>query len=106
LQRLRFGLQHLLSRMVANVAGLSKNPILLPEIAIRYIHLRIISRLYHIFGLSEDKLEELRELESRYDAIRKITYDKDVYRRPIGFGVLLAVVLLFLYGLIYFIRSR
>ncbi|MBW1715877.1 MAG: Na(+)/H(+) antiporter subunit D [Deltaproteobacteria bacterium] len=106
LQNLRVGLQHLLSRTVANVASLSKNPILLPEIAIRYIHLRIINRFYHIFGLAEDKVEELKELESRYDAIRKITYDKDVYRRPIGLGVLLAIVLLFLYGLVYFFTSR
>jgi multicomponent Na+:H+ antiporter subunit D len=106
LQNLRFGLQRFLSGMVATLASLSKNPILLPEIAIRYIHLRIINRLYHIFGLAEDKPEELKELQTRYAEIRKITYDKDVYRRPIGFGVLLAIVLLFLYGLIYFFTLR
>ena len=106
LQGLRVGLQRLVSGMVANLASLSENPILLPEIAMRYIHLRIINRLYHIFGLAEDKVEELKELESRYAALRKISYDKDVYRRPIGFGVLLVIVLLFLYGLIYLLTLR
>ena len=106
LQNLRFGLQRFLSGMVATLASLSKNPILLPEIAIRHIHLRIINRLYHISGLSEDKLAELKELESRLAAARRMAYDKDVYRRPIGLGVFLAIALLFLYGLIYFIRLR
>jgi hypothetical protein len=103
LQDLRFGLQSFFARTVANVISLSKNPILLPEIAIRYIHLGIINRLYHASGLSDDQLDELKRLQSRLAAIRKIAYDKDVYRRPIGFGVLLAIVLLFLYGLSYII---
>jgi len=106
LESLRFRLQSFIARMVANVTGLSKNPILLPEIAIRYIHLRIINRLYHASGPSEEQLDELEELQSRLNAIKKITYDKDVYRRPIGFGVLLAMTLLFLYGLIYLIIMR
>ena len=106
LQNLRFRLQNSLARMVANVTSLSKNPVLLPEIAIRYIHLRITDRLYHASGLSDDQLDELKELQSRLAAIRKITFDEDVYRRPIGFGVLLAMTLLFLYGLIYIIKLR
>ena len=106
LQDLRFRLQGFITKIVANVTILSKNPILLPEIAIRYIHLRIINRLYHAFELYEDKLDELKELQSRFDAIREMRYDENVYRRPIGFGVLVAVILLFLYGLIYFIKLR
>jgi hypothetical protein len=102
LQSLRLGLQSFLSRIVAGVVSLSKNPILLPEIAIRYIHLKIINRLYHLSGVSEAKLNELRKLESRYAAIRNTTYDKDVYRRSIGLGVLVVIVLLFAYALIYF----
>jgi multicomponent Na+:H+ antiporter subunit D len=103
LQDLRFGLQSFFARTVANVISLSKNPILLPEIAIRYIHLGIINRLHHASGLSDGQLDELKRLQSRLTAIRKIAYDKDVYRRPIGFGVLLAIILLFLYGLSYII---
>ncbi|NVL92349.1 MAG: Na(+)/H(+) antiporter subunit D [Desulfobacterales bacterium] len=106
LQGLRFGLQSLFTRMVTNAISLSKNPILVPEIAIRYIHLMVINRLYHALGLYEDKLDELRELQSRLAAMRKMTYDNDVYRRPIGLGVLLALTLLFVYGLIYFIVLR
>ena len=106
LQNLRLGLQGLFSRAVANTVSLSKNPILLPEIAVRYIHLKVINGLYHISGLSEDKLAELKELESRLAAARKMAYDKDVYRRPIGLGVFLAIALLFLYGLIYLLRLR
>ncbi len=106
LQGLRLGLQGFLSRMVAGVVSLSKNPILLPEIAIRYIHLKIINSLYHISGTSEAKLDELKELQSRYAAIRNIGYDKDVYRRSIGFGVLVVITLLFVYGLIYVFTLR
>lgn len=106
LQDLRFGLQGFITKIVDNVSSLSKNPILLPEIAIRYIHLRIINRLYHAFGLYEDKLDELKELESRLAATRAMRYDENVYRRPIGFGVLIAIILLFLYGLIYLIKLR
>ena len=106
LQNLRFGLQSFFARMVASVTSLSKNPILLPEIAIRYIHLKIVNRLYHASGLSEEQLDELKELQSRLAAVRKTSYDKDVYRGPIGLGVLLAMTLLFLYGLIYLIVLR
>ncbi len=106
LQSLRLGLQGFLSRMVAGIVSLSKNPILLPEIAIRYIHLKIINSLYHISGPSEAKLDELKELQSRYAAIRNIGYDKDVYRRSIGFGVLVVITLLFVYGLIYVFTLR
>jgi multicomponent Na+:H+ antiporter subunit D len=63
LQDLRFRLQGFVTKIVANVSSLSKNPILLPEIAIRYIHLRIINRLYHAFELYEDKLDELKEMK-------------------------------------------
>jgi hypothetical protein len=106
LQNLRLGVQGLLSRVVVDTVSLSKNPILLPEIAIRYIHLKAIHGLYRISGQSQDRLDELKELESRLAAARKMTYDKDVYRRPIGLGVLVAIALLFLYGLIYLLRLR
>ena len=106
LQNLRLGVQGLLSRVVVDTVSLSKNPILLPEIAIRYIHLKVINGFYRISGQSQDRLDELEELESRLAAARKMTYDKDVYRRPIGLGVLVAIALLFLYGLIYLLRLR
>ena len=106
LQNIRLALQKSVAGMVAGVTSLSKNPILLPEMALRYIHLKIINKLYHTSGLSEDKLDALRDLQSRVTAMRNIAYDENVYRRPIGLGVLIAIILLFLYGLIYFIRLR
>ncbi len=36
---------------------------------------------------------------------KKIPYDEDLYRKPIGLGVLLAILFLFFYGLIYLIKS-
>jgi multicomponent Na+:H+ antiporter subunit D len=106
LQNLRFGLQRSLAGMVASATSLSKNPILLPEIAIRFIHLKVINGFYHISGLSEDKLDTLKDLESRITELRKMTYNENIYRRPIGLGILLVIILLFFYGLIYYIRLR
>jgi len=106
MQDLRLRLQSFFTKMVANVASLSKNPILLPEITVRYFYLKIISRLYQASDTYKDKADELKELESRLDAVKEMRYDENIYRRPIGLGVLIAIILLFLYGLIYFIRLR
>lgn len=106
LQNLRLALQKSVAGMVAGVTSLSRNPILLPEIALRYLHLKAVNRLYRISGLSEERAEQLRDLETRISELRHLTYDENVYRRPIGLGVLLAIILLFFYGLIYYIRLR
>jgi multicomponent Na+:H+ antiporter subunit D len=106
LQDLRLRLQRFFTKMVANITSLSKNPILLPEITARYFHLKIINRLYQASDMYKDKIGELKELESRLAAVKEMRYDENVYRRPIGLGVLIAIILLFLYGLIYFIRLR
>ena len=79
---------------------------LLPEIAVRYFHLKIINRLYQASDIYKDKADELKELESKLAAAKEMRYDENVYRRPIGLGVLIAIILLFLYGLIYFIQLR
>ncbi len=104
LQNLRLALQKSVAGMVAGVTSLSRNPILLPEIALRYLHLKAVNGLYHISGLSEERAEQLRDLETSIRELRHLTYDENVYRRPIGLGVLLAIILLFFYGLIYYIR--
>lgn len=106
LQNLRLALQKSVAGMVAGVTSLSRNPILLPEIALRYLHLKAVNGLYRISGLSEERAEQLRDLETRISELRHLTYDENVYRRPIGLGVLLAIILLFFYGLIYYIRLR
>ena len=106
MQDLRLRLQSFFTRMVAGIASLSKNPILIPEIAVRYFHLKIINRLYQASDIYKDKADELKELESKLAAAKEMRYDENVYRRPIGLGVLIAIILLFLYGLIYFIQLR
>ena len=106
LQNLRLGLQRFAARTVADVAALSKNPILLPEIAVRFFHFQLMTRLYRLSGRSQDRLDQLNNLESKLAAVKKIAYDNDVYRRPIGLGVLLAITLLFVYGLVYFVTLR
>ena len=106
MQDLRLRLQSFFTKTVASITSLSKNPILLPEITIRYIHLKIINRLYKASDIYNDKIDELKELESKLAAVKEMRYDENVYRRPIGLGVLIAIILLFLYGLIYFIRLR
>jgi multicomponent Na+:H+ antiporter subunit D len=106
LQDLRVRLQSFFTKMVENIANLSKNPILLPEITVRYFHLKIINRLYQASDTYREKQDEIRALESKLAAAKEMRYDENVYRRPIGLGVLIAIILLFLYGLIYFIRLR
>jgi multicomponent Na+:H+ antiporter subunit D len=106
LQRLRLALQKSLAGKVAGVASLSRNPILLPEIALRYLHLKVAHGLYRISGASGERDEALRNLESRINELRSMSYDENLYRRPIGLGVLLAIILLFFYGLIYYLRLR
>jgi len=106
LQNLRLALQKSVAGMVAGVTSLSRNPILLPEIALRYLHLKVVNGLYRISGPSEQRAEALKNLESRITELRHMNYDENLYRRPIGLGVLLAIILLFFYGLIYYIRLR
>jgi len=106
MQDLRLRLQSFFTRMVTNIASLSKNPILLPEITVRYFHLKIMNRLYQASGTYKDKADELKGLESRIAAAKEMRYDENVYRRPIGLGVLIAIIFLLVYGLIYFIRLR
>ncbi len=106
LQNLRFGVQKSLSRLVSGVTALSRNPILLPEITMRCIQLKLANGFYHIFGVSENKPESLRNLETRIDELKKMSYDENIYRRPTGLGVLIAIILLFFYGLIYYIKNR
>ncbi|MBW1690057.1 MAG: Na(+)/H(+) antiporter subunit D [Deltaproteobacteria bacterium] len=106
LQNLRLAFQKSVAGIVSGVTGLSRNPILLPEIGLRYLHLKAVNGLYRISGRSEERTQQLRDLETRISELRHLTYDENVYRRPIGLGVLLAIILLFFYGLIYYIRLR
>jgi len=86
MSNLRSTLQVRFSRAVYIIARLAKNPISILEIPTAYVYLRITKGLRHVSGYSSDE-----------------TYDEDLYRRPIGVGVLMAIILLFAFALIYFI---
>lgn len=86
LSNLRAKSQVHLSRSVYIIARLARNPISIIEIPTAYIYLRITKGLRYVGGYSSGE-----------------TYDENLYRRPIGVGVLLAIILLFAFALIYFI---
>ena len=105
LNGLRLGSQAFFSREVGAVTRLSRNPISMPEIAIRYVHLKTVKMLRYTARRSEEGVRELEEMQSRLSEIRKMAYNENAYRGPMGLGILLAMIFLFLYGLIYFVAS-
>jgi hypothetical protein len=52
-------------------------------------------------GGGEEMARELEQMRSKLTDIRNMAYDENVYRGPMGLGILLAVIFLFIYGLIY-----
>ncbi len=86
LSNLRSKLQALSSRAVFVIVRLGKNPMLILEIAVAYLYLRITQGLRYVSGYSSAEV-----------------YDENLYRRPIGIGVLVAIIILFLYALIHFV---
>ncbi len=86
MSRFRSALQESFSRAVYIIARLAKNPISILEIPTAYIYFRITKGLRYVSGYSSGE-----------------TYNEGLYRRPIGVGVLIAIILLFVFALIYFI---
>jgi len=82
----RTKLQVRFSRVVYIITRLARNPISILEILTAYAYLRITKGLRYVSGYSSGE-----------------TYDENLYRRPIGVGVLMAIILLFVFALIYFI---
>jgi hypothetical protein len=86
----RLRTQAAFSRNLSILVCLSKDPLSLPEILAKY---------------SE---KDRREASFSFEAIcnkEEPKYDENLYRKPMGLGVLLAILFLFLYGLIYFLYS-
>jgi multicomponent Na+:H+ antiporter subunit D len=89
LHDLRLRMQVAFSRGVSFLSHLSRNP----------------------FALSDLVAECSRSNEDRSEASpaagerEERGYDENVYRKPMGLGVLIAILFLFLYGLIYLIKS-
>jgi multicomponent Na+:H+ antiporter subunit D len=82
----RSRLQVFASRAVSVMVRLGKNPIVILEILVAYVYLRITQGLRYVSGYSSAEV-----------------YNENLYRRPIGVGVLVAIIILFLYALIHFI---
>ena len=105
LNGLRLRIQGFFSREVSAAARASKNPISVPERAIKYLHLRTLQMLRPVARGPEERVRELEQMRWRLTEIRNIAYDENAYRGPMGLGILLAVIFLFLYGLIYLAAS-
>jgi multicomponent Na+:H+ antiporter subunit D len=86
LSNVRFKLQTTSSRIIDVITRIAKNPIMILEIPVAYAYLRITQGLRYIGGYSSSEM-----------------YHEDLYRRPIGVGVLVAIIILFALALIYFI---
>jgi multicomponent Na+:H+ antiporter subunit D len=86
LSRVRSRVQLSSSRAVDVITRVARNPIMLLEIPAAYAYLRITQGLRYVSGYSSDE-----------------TYDENLYRRPIGVGVLVAIILLFAFALIHFV---
>ncbi len=86
LSNVRFKLQASSSRTIDVITRIAKNPIMLLEIPIAYAYLRITQGFRYIGGYSSSEM-----------------YNENLYRRPIGVGVLVAIIILFALALIYFI---
>jgi multicomponent Na+:H+ antiporter subunit D len=86
LSNLRSKLQLLSSRAVFVIVRLGKNPMLILEIPVAYLYLRMTQGLRYVSGYSSAEV-----------------YNENLYRRPIGIGVLVAIIILFIYALIHFV---
>jgi multicomponent Na+:H+ antiporter subunit D len=86
LSSLRDTLQTSSSTTVDIFTRIAKNPLMLIEIPIAYAYLRVTQGLRYLGGYSSSE-----------------SYDENTYRRPIGLGVLVAIIILFALALIYFI---
>ncbi|NWG01273.1 MAG: Na(+)/H(+) antiporter subunit D [Syntrophaceae bacterium] len=89
LNDLRRRIQNSLSRSVRFLIYLSKDPLSLPERSAEY---RQWNR--------EDEVSALESIGGK----KERRYNENIYRKPMGVGVLLAILFLFFYGIIYFLK--
>jgi multicomponent Na+:H+ antiporter subunit D len=88
---LRLRAQTLFSKRIGGIIQFSRNPMLIFE--------RIIAYFY-------PHAETFYNPESGSSKIGKPIYNENWYRKPMGLGVLLAILMLFIYGLIYILQSK
>ncbi|PJB39592.1 MAG: Na(+)/H(+) antiporter subunit D [Deltaproteobacteria bacterium CG_4_9_14_3_um_filter_44_9] len=105
LNSFRLKVQEVLSRVVNSVVRLSRDPLFIPELAIRYFHLKT-AQIFVPKAEPPGTTGKLAELEFKFMRLQKIResgreYGADIPSSPIGVGVLLSFVLIFFYVLIY-----
>ncbi len=92
----RLGWQKRAGRVVKSAVQFSRDPLRLPEGAVRYFELKIYQ------GLTPHSSHELEELRSELKEFQgRRAYDENFYRRPIGIGVFIALFVFFILGFIY-----
>ncbi len=91
MNKFRQDIQTYFSRTVGNLTRLSRNPMVLLERLLGYPGLEAtgISDTERHHGWSRDQI-----------------YNENRYRKSMGLGVLIAILMLFIYGLIYVLQSR
>jgi multicomponent Na+:H+ antiporter subunit D len=88
---LRLRVQTAFSRRIDGVVRLSRDPMLIFERIIAYF---------------QPNVEGFYNPETGRSKIDEPIYDENWYRKPMGLGVLLAILMLFIYGLIYILQSK
>jgi len=101
----RLGIQNFSSKAIKSLVKFASDPLLIPEIIIRYTLLNFYQILAAI-SPSQRLKDKRAELEFKASRLMKITqsgriYGADMPRRPIGLGVLLSFIFIFVYALIY-----
>ncbi len=99
LNNFRLKVQSLLTKFVDETAKHGLDPLYIPMLASNYIQLKIAQKFFK---------DKVREYEFKFRKIQRlsdsgIAYSVDVPRRPIGFALLIALSLMFLYMLVYLI---
>jgi multicomponent Na+:H+ antiporter subunit D len=92
----RLGWQKQAGRVVKGAVQFSRDPLRLPEGAFKHLELRISQGADPRSG---HKVEALRSKLKEFQGRR--AYDENFYRKPIGIGVFLALLLFFVLSFIY-----
>jgi multicomponent Na+:H+ antiporter subunit D len=103
LTALRSGIQNFSTRTIGAIAKFSTDPLLIPEIILRSIHLGVYKALATPSTGTNPRIANLEFQLSRLQKMKEIGryYGTEIPRRPVGLGVLFAFVLIFFYLLIY-----
>jgi len=93
----RLSLQERVARLVSTAVQFSRDPLWMAEAAARYAELKIHQ------GFALGSKHEIEALRSEFKEMCKMgrSYDENFYRRPIGIGVFLALIIFFIIGLLY-----